>query len=88
MRDWLAFKKSIKLLLQFAKENDVGQFMGNHIEMTNQKGIDYPVGSTYQPDEHVLPLSIEQLKELSQALDLLGDSPKREVHDHFIIYPK
>src|SRR5258706_14244344 len=27
VRDWLAFKKSIKLLLQFAKENDVVRFM-------------------------------------------------------------
>ena len=88
MRDWLAFKKSIKLLLQFAKENDVGQFMGNHIEMTNQKGIDYSIGSTYQPDEHALPLTLDHLQELDNALDKLGDSPKLEVHDHFIIYPK
>jgi len=88
VRDWFAFKKSIKRLLLFAKENKVRQFIGNHIEMTNQKRIDYPIGSTYQPDEDVLPLAIEQLKELGQALDRLGDSPKREVHDHFIIYPK
>jgi glyoxylase-like metal-dependent hydrolase (beta-lactamase superfamily II) len=88
VRDWLAFKKSIKLLLHFANENKITQLIGNHIEMTARKGIDYPVGSTYQPDEHILPLTIAQLKELDNALDRLGDLPKFEVHNDFIIYPK
>ena len=88
VRDWIAFKKSIKLLLQFSRENKITQLIGNHIEMATRKGIDYPVGSTYQPDEHVLPLTIAQLKELDIALDRLGDLPKLEVHDDFIIYPK
>ena len=88
VRDWPAFRKSIKLMLGFAKKKNIKQFIGNHIEMTSKKGIDYPVGSTYQPDEHILPLTLGQLKELDDALEILGDSPKREVHDHFIIFPK
>jgi hydroxyacylglutathione hydrolase len=88
VRDWPAFKRSIKHLIQFASDHKVNYFIGNHIEMTNQKGIDYPIGSTFQPDEHVLPMTMEQLKELDRTLDKLGDSPKHEVHNDFIIYPK
>ena len=88
VRDWLAFKKSVKLMRRFAEEKNVTQLIGNHIEMTSKKGVDYPVGSTFQPDEHILPLTIEQLKELDKALDQLGDLPRREIHHHFIIYPK
>lgn len=88
IRDWPAFKKSIKLILHFAKDNKVTHCIGNHIEMTNKKGIDYPVGTTFQAHEPPLPLSLGQLKELDRALDLLGDVPRYEVHDRFIIYPK
>jgi len=88
VREWTSFKKSIKRIVHFAEEKNVTQFIGNHIEMTNKNGIDYPVGSTFQPHEHVLPMTMAQLKELDSALDRLGDSPKLEVHDHFIIYPK
>jgi hydroxyacylglutathione hydrolase len=86
--DWPSFKKSVKSILRLAEEKKVTQFIGNHIEMTNQNGIDYPTGSIYQPHEHILPLTMEQLKELDRALDRLGDLPKYEVHHHFIIYPK
>jgi len=87
VRDWPAFKRSIKLILHVAQEKAVRQFIGNHIEMTNKNGIDYPVGSTFQPCEHALPMTLRELKELDRALDRLGDLPKRDVHDDFIIYP-
>jgi hydroxyacylglutathione hydrolase len=87
VRDWPAFKKSVKRILAFAKENNVTQCIGNHIEMTSKKGIDYPVGTTYQPDEHILPLTLAQLQELDKALDTL-DTPKLDVHDDFVIVPK
>ena len=88
VRDWPAFKKSIKRILRQAEEKMVTQFIGNHIEMTVKKGIDYPVGTTFQPDEHILPLTLAQLKELDDTLARLGELPTHEVHDHFIIYPK
>lgn len=88
VKDWPAYKKSVKFLRLFAMENKVAHFIGNHIEMTDQKGIDYPTGSTFQPNEHILPMTMEQLKELDQALDKLGASPQHEVHSDFIIYPK
>jgi glyoxylase-like metal-dependent hydrolase (beta-lactamase superfamily II) len=87
VKDWSAFKQSINRLLKFTNNNDISFILGNHIEMTQAVGIDYPIGTIYQPKEHPLPLGIGELKELSMALTRLGNQPKMEVHDSFIIYP-
>jgi len=87
VNDWSPFKKSIERLVKFADKHVVSTILGNHIEMTQTPGVDYPRGTIYQPKEHPLPLSVIELKELSGALTKLGDTPTREVHDSFIIYP-
>jgi hypothetical protein len=56
--------------------------------MTNTDGKDYPTGTTYQPAEHILPLTLKDLLELNKALQVAGDIPKYEIHKNFIIYPK
>ena len=87
VNDWNAFKMSIERLVKFTDTNEVSTILGNHIEMTQTPGIDYPMETMYQPKEHQLPLSVPTLKELSNALTALGDTPTKEVHDSFIIYP-
>lgn len=87
VNDWNAFKQSTERLVEFTSKHDISAILGNHIEMTRNPGVDYPMGTTYQPEEHVLPLSIEVLQELSSALRKLGDVPTREIHNSFIIYP-
>jgi glyoxylase-like metal-dependent hydrolase (beta-lactamase superfamily II) len=87
IEDWLAFKQSIERLLEFTSNNDISYILGNHIEMTQTAGVDYPMGTIYQPDEHPLPLGVGELRELSNALTNLGTEPTREIHDSFIIYP-
>ena len=82
-----AFKMSIERLVNFTDNYEISTILGNHIEMTQTAGIDYPVRTIYQPKEHQLPLSVLTLKELSSALTKLGDTPTKEVHDSFIIYP-
>jgi hydroxyacylglutathione hydrolase len=62
-------------------------YLENHIEMTQTAGVDYPMGTIYQPNEHKLPLSVLTLKELSRALTKLGDTRTKQIHDSFIIYP-
>jgi hypothetical protein len=62
--------------------------MGNHIEMSNKAGEDYPVGTTYQPHEHQLPLSLAVLKELREACRAQKGNLMYEVHPDFIIVPK
>ena len=87
VKDWNAFKTSIERLVKFTDNNEVSTILGNHIEMTQKPGVDYPMETIYQPKEHKLPLTVLELKELSSALTKLGDNPTKEVHDSFIIYP-
>jgi glyoxylase-like metal-dependent hydrolase (beta-lactamase superfamily II) len=87
VKDWNAFNLSIKRLVKFTDNYEVSTILGNHIEMTQTAGVDYPFDVRYQPKEHKLPLSVLELKELSGALTKLGDKPTREVHDSFIIFP-
>ena len=87
VEDWGAFKQSIATLLEFSEHHPPMFILGNHIEMSTTPGIDYPTGSTYQPEEHQLPLTIVELKELHLSLIRI-DVPVREVHDNFIISPK
>lgn len=87
VKDWAEFKRSIERLVEFTNEHKVSMILGNHIEMTQTPGVDYPLGTVYQPNEHQLPLSELHLEELSESLDRIGDEPKKKVHDSFIIYP-
>ena len=87
VKDWLPFKQSIERLFKFTYDNEISYILGNHIEMTQTAGVDYPIETIYQPKEHPLPLSTIELKELLGALTKLGDKPTNEIHDSFIIYP-
>jgi glyoxylase-like metal-dependent hydrolase (beta-lactamase superfamily II) len=87
VQDWDAFTKSIQRLAEFTDNNEISYILGNHIEMTQTAGVDYPINTLYQPEEHALPLTVAMLKELSDAVTRLGDVPTREIHDSFIIYP-
>ena len=86
--DWLAFKKTIDRLVEFTKTHEVTYLLGNHIEMSARAGVDYPTGSTFQPEELPLPLTPEDLLTLQTALTTLGDTPALKVLDKFIISPK
>lgn len=88
VRDWMAFKNSIQRLTDFSSTHQIKYLIGNHIEMSRTQGKDYPTGSTWQPDEHSLPLKIADLQKLNVALEQSGDQPKRMVFDDYIVYPK
>jgi len=85
--DWSSFKTSIDRLVEFSNNYEIQYILGNHIEMSTTDGIDYPIGSTYHPEEQKLPLTVEDLKALQFSLNNLGDKPTRQVHKNFIIYP-
>ncbi|NMP31691.1 MBL fold metallo-hydrolase [Thalassotalea sp. M1531] len=87
IRDWAAFKTSIKRLKNFSQNNPVTALMGTHIEMSQTPGQDYEMGSQYQPNELALPLKVSLLTELDSNLEDLGDTPKLKVMDSVIIYP-
>ena len=87
VKEWAEFKRSIKRLLDFTKKNRITYILGNHIEMTNVAGVDYPMNTLYQPEEQILPLTVADLEVLNNALLEVGDVPTRVVRDKFIIYP-
>ena len=51
VEDWNAFKMSIERLVKFTNHNEISTILGNHIEMTQTPGVDYPVGTIYQQNE-------------------------------------
>lgn len=88
IRNWSSFQSSISRLYEFSKTHPVSYLMGNHLEMTTTSGIDYPTGTTYQPNEHTLPLKVSVLKELHDACNKMGDQLTYQVHPDFILVPK
>jgi len=88
VRDVEAFCSSVARLKTFSKGHPVKYLMGTHVEMTKTKRVDYPIGTTYQPEEHPLPLAVNVLDELSTACERIRKKFVREIHDDFIIVPK
>jgi glyoxylase-like metal-dependent hydrolase (beta-lactamase superfamily II) len=88
VRDWPAFKASIGRLVDFVKTHRISNVLGTHIEMSVKPGVDYPVRTTYQPEEHALALSASHVLELHEALVRMGDTPIRDTHKDFIVYPR
>ena len=86
VRDFDAYRDSIQRLVALVADRTVNHVLGTHIEMTSTPGVDYPLGTTYQPDESPLELSRAHLEELDSALQAM-ETPELEVHDKFIIYP-
>jgi hydroxyacylglutathione hydrolase len=61
--------------------------LGCHIEMTRRPGIDYPVRTTFQPDEPPLEMTTDHLRAVRGALAAAGSNPERITCDDFIIWP-
>jgi len=87
IEDWITFKESIKRLVDFSNDHEISHILGNHIEMSKTPGKDYPIGATYQPDEHQLPLTEKELSALHIALEKSGNTSRRKTLPAFIIYP-
>ena len=87
IREWQDYKDSIQRLLAFTKSHPVAGLLGAHIEMSDSPNIDYPVESTYQPNEISLVLTIADLDNLNSYLIKLGDKPKFTSLGNMIIYP-
>ena len=90
INEWTTYRASIKRLAQFAATHPIAHVLGAHIEMTSTPKQVYPYGTTYQPAEHVLPLTAAHVAELDAALTQLGATPPQSpvAHDDFIIDPQ
>lgn len=87
IQDFPAYMRSVQRLVDFTATNDVSYVLGTHIEMKAEAGQQFPYGSTYHPNEHVLQLRRGHLVELLDGILAMQDAPHVEVHDDFIIFP-
>lgn len=81
------YRDSIDRLVAFTRRNPPKLILGAHIEMTRAPGKDYADAAPTHPDEHALALPYADLLELQAAVHKMGDTPTRDVHDDFIVYP-
>ncbi|MET8676346.1 MBL fold metallo-hydrolase [Streptomyces sp. NPDC004647] len=87
VQDWSAFGRTIDRLVAFADTRPVTHVLGCHIEMAGRPGVDYPVRTTYQPDEPPLEMTVDQLRDLCRAIHEMGGRPSRRAFPDFIICP-
>lgn len=81
------YVSSVHRLVTFTDAKPVAYILGNHIEETSTPFLDYPVGSIYQPDEHIWQLSRGDLLELQDALTSMHGHPRRLAMSDFTIWP-
>jgi hydroxyacylglutathione hydrolase len=86
--DFRAFAASHQRLVDFTRDKPVAHILGTHIEQTNTPFVDYPRGTTYQPEEHVLELTRGDLLELNDAIVRLDGKLERVVLRNVIVSPR
>jgi hydroxyacylglutathione hydrolase len=91
VRDWRAYRESTSRLARFARETEarghlIRSVLGAHIEMSTTGEL-YELGTTYQSDEVPLPLSVDDLFALDDALRQAGPSPRSIPFDRFVVKP-
>lgn len=86
-REFQTYRSTIDRVVNFTRSRDVSWILGNHIEMTQTPGRDYPMHTPSHPLERRLELPYARLLELQEAVHAMGDQVRLEVHDDFIIYP-
>jgi hypothetical protein len=83
----VGYVRSIKRLVDFTQNKHIAHILGTHIENTRTPYLDYPAGTTYQPDEHALELGRGQLLELHEALEQMKGNVVKKVMRDFTIWP-
>jgi hydroxyacylglutathione hydrolase len=81
-----AFRDSLDALVELARSRPVRAVLGCHIEMTRTPRRDYPRGTTYQPDEPPLEMSVADLVAVRDAAPEVGDRRGAHWFDEFAIF--
>jgi hydroxyacylglutathione hydrolase len=87
VRDGPAFAASIRRLVAFTRDKPIAYVLGAHVENTRTPYLDYPEGTRYQPDEHVLELGRAHLLELNDALTEMRGAVVRRAFRDFTVWP-
>ena len=86
VQDMPAFTDSLDRLIRLAESRVVRHVLGCHIEMSRTPGRDYPIGTTYQPEEPPLQMTVDQLRAVRDAAVSVADSPGTHTFDDFVIF--
>jgi glyoxylase-like metal-dependent hydrolase (beta-lactamase superfamily II) len=85
--DFPTYKASTERLIGFLEGKPVSYVLGNHIEETNTPFKDFPIGTIYHPNEHVLQLSFADLLLLEDGLKSMDGTSRRLAFADFTIWP-
>jgi glyoxylase-like metal-dependent hydrolase (beta-lactamase superfamily II) len=85
IRDFDAYKDSLKRLVTFSNEQAVKWIMGGRIEMSDYPGMDYRLRSNYRPREHSLQMSVALLTESYDIVHLINGKEDIRIHNDFIV---
>ncbi|MGO9259806.1 MAG: MBL fold metallo-hydrolase [Bryobacteraceae bacterium] len=86
--DFPAYLASTRRLVQFTEGKPVTHILGCHIEQSSTPYVDYPIGTTYQPQEHSLELGRANLLELLAALEQMQAKPVKLALRDITIFPR
>ena len=86
--DFAAFVASNQRLVDFTRTRPVSHILGTHVEQSRMPFVDYPRGTAYQPDEHVLELSRGDLLELTDILVRAEGKPDKIVLRDMTVVPR
>jgi len=74
--------------VDFVVDHPVSYVLGTHVEQTATPYLDYPRGTTYQPNEHSLALSRAHVFELNDAFRSMGGKLHKIALPDFTIVPR
>lgn len=87
VQDQAAYADSITRLVSFCAKRPIAHILGTHIEQSATPFVDYPVGTTFQPDEHVLELGYAHLLELDAAIRSMSGTLVKTAFRDFTLVP-
>ena len=82
------FVASHQRMVAFTTGKPLAHILGTHIEQTRTPFVDYPRGTVYQPEEHVLELTRGALLELNDTLIGLKGTLQRVALRDVILSPR
>ena len=86
VQDFQAFQDSLHTLCEFSGSHPVSVVLGAHIEMSIRPFKDFPLGSTWHPDEAPLPMTVRDLQTVRAAAAQVSDRPGAHRFANFIIW--
>jgi len=86
--DFAAYAASAHRLAEFARTHNIAHVLGTHIEQSATPYLDYPRGTTYQPNEHRLELTRANILELDEGFQSMKGTPEKLALPEFTIQPQ